>query len=395
MIIKSLLDTDLYKLTMMQVVFHYFKDAKVDYVFRCRDSWINFTHCFDRIREEVSHFKSLRFTCEDIEYLRSTGFFKEDFLEFLLKEYSNDKGLCSFNTLGGDLRLLIKGRWLDTILYEVPILSIINESYFHLPRIDDRIAEWRKGQENLARDISFLKYINQIIKFAEFGTRRRYSFDNQDYVIRTLLEQVPKSIVGTSNIFFAKKYGIKPVGTMAHEYISAGQALYEGDFKDSQRYMLAMWHKEYGIQLATALTDTLTTKVFLRDLDTESNLMKIYSGFRQDSGDPIQWYDMVSSFLKSKGKWPKTLIFSDSLNMERAYKILSYIKEKEEGMPIPIVLFGIGTHLTNNLVRKALNIVIKLVSCNNLAVAKLSDDPGKAISSSDAYIHHLRRSINA
>jgi nicotinate phosphoribosyltransferase len=379
---------------MMQVVFHFFKDAEVEYVFRCRDSWINFSQCFEKISDEVAHFQKLKFTCEDIEYLRSTGYFKEDFLGFLLSEYSNDKGLCSFNTLAGDLRLLIKGKWLDTILYEVPILSIINESYFHLPRLEDQIAEWRKGQENLARDISFLKYIDQVVKFAEFGTRRRYSFKHQDYVIRTLLEQVPKSIVGTSNVLLAKKYGIKPVGTMAHEFIEAGQSLYEGDLRSSQKFMLSVWHTEYGIKLATALTDTLGTKTFIEDLDSEPNLMKIYNGFRQDSGCPFKWYNLISSFLKLKEKWPKTLVFSDSLNMEKAYQILSYVKSKEEGMPMPIILFGIGTHLTNNLVRKALNIVIKMVKCNGEPVAKISDDPGKSISSSPAYIKMLREKLN-
>ena len=228
---------------------------------------------------------------------------------------------------------------------------------------------------------------NNGFKFSEFGTRRRFSFKWQDKVINILKKKIPKScFVGTSNVYFAKKYDILAVGTNAHEYYQVGQALDKVRLAESQKFMLQSWVNEYRGDLGIALSDTLGTDKFLKDFDLY--FAKLYDGIRHDSGNPIEWgYKVINHYKKLRiNPMTKTLLFSDSLDFDKAYKIYKEFKNQTN------VTFGIGTFIMNDFkpIAKPLNIVMKLQSVNGKPVAKLSDDEGKTICEDKEFLHYLK-----
>jgi nicotinate phosphoribosyltransferase len=268
-IIHSLLDTDFYKLSMMQAVFHQFPNIEVEYEFRCRTPGINLSSFAKQIRNEIDHYCSLSFKVEEIEYLRSLGLFKEDFLIFmsLLRLNPSDIKIKT-----NPFELIINGTWLHTILFETPILAIISEIYSK-----NRVANF-KGNARLEDKINLIK--NENIKFADFGSRRRYSFSWHSVVTDELKNELPNQFIGTSNVLFAMMYNLKSIGTMAHEWLQAGQSL-APSLPESQKFMLRKWLNEYEGELAIALTDVINMDRFLKDFKED------YLGFFTRDGESI------------------------------------------------------------------------------------------------------------
>lgn len=379
MIINSLLDTDLYKLTMQQAVYHRFAHVEVEYTFKCRNEGVDISPFANRIYDEISHLCSLRFTDDEIEYLRSLTFFKNDYLKFL-KYFAFD--INDITLLANPFRLKIRGPWLNTILFETPVLSIISESF--LAGATSKKQAFKEGVSLLEKDLSRLESYPGV-KIADFGTRRRFSRDYQLAMLETFFNSgCSRSLVGTSNVDMARMYDIKPIGTMAHEWIMAGQAL--APLHESQTFMLDAWVHEYRGDLGIALSDTLGVDAFLRDFDLYFS--KLYDGVRHDSGDPITWMDKVVFHYQKHGIDPgtKSFVFSDGLDIHQAIAI--YEEAKTRGIRPS---FGIGTKLTNNVGVKPLNIVIKMTECNGRSVAKISDSKGKGMCKDPTLIEHLSK----
>lgn len=384
MIIQSLLDTDLYKFTMMQVVLHHFPGAQVEYRFRCRNEGMDLTPDLDAIREEVAALCSLRFRDDELAYLRSLRFLKSDFVDFL--------GLFQFNakyisiTRGaraGEIEVAIRGPWLHTILYEIPVLAIVSEVYFRRTRPQPDLAE---GRRRLKAKIDLVHTVEPALDFkiSDFGTRRRFSRAWHEEVIETLARRVPQYFAGTSNVLLAMRNGVLPLGTMAHEYMQACQAL-GPRLRDSQVFAFDVWAKEYRGDLGIALSDTYGMDAFLRDFDMY--FCKLFDGARHDSGDPFDWGERLIAHYQKNRVDPrtKTLIFSDQLSFPLAIEIARRFHGRAK------TSFGIGTNLTNDLGYEPLNIVIKMTGCNGQPVAKISDAPGKTVSVDPGYLAYLRQ----
>lgn len=381
MIINSLLDTDLYKLTMMQVIFHHFPETVVEYEFKCRTPNVDLLPFAETIKKEIDHFCALQFNQEELAYLRTLSFFKDDFIRYLGSFKFNCKHII-FNSTG-PFGVTIRGPWLETILFEVPLLAIISEVHAcnKCPDCDYTIARKR-----LAEKISLIKASSLLNKFlfSDFGTRRRFSFFWHDELISIVAKELPNNFCGTSNILFAKKYSVNPIGTMAHEYIQGCQAL-SPSLRESQKYAFNLWYKEYGSSLSIALSDTYNLKVFLKDFDF--NLSKMFDGVRQDSGDPFKCGDLILEHYKNMRIDSKTkkIVFSDGLNFPLAIRLYNHFKEHIN----PI--FGIGTNLTNDLEYTPIQIVIKMTECNGQPVAKITDNPDKTACKDPSYLAQLKK----
>jgi nicotinate phosphoribosyltransferase len=384
MIIQSLLDTDLYKFTMMQVVLHHFPGAQVEYAFTCRNDGVDLRPDLERIREEIASLCTLRFTEQELGYLRGLRFMKSDFVDFL--------GLFQFNAKyiqiseggpEGGIDIRIRGPWLHTTLYEIPVLAIVSESYFRRTRPQPDVAE---GARRLQGKIDLVRTVEPALEFriSDFGTRRRFSRDWQEWVLQTLKREVPEYFAGTSNVWFAMRNGLTPLGTLGHEYMQACQAL-GPRLRDSQTFAMDTWAKEYRGDLGIALSDTYGLDAFLRDFDMY--FCKLFDGARHDSGNPFNWGErMIAHYQKNRvDPHTKTLIFSDQLSFPLAIEIARRFHGRAR------TAFGIGTNLTNDLGYEPLNIVIKMIECNGQPVAKVSDSPGKTVSKDPRYLAYLRQ----
>jgi len=385
MIITSLLDTDLYKFTMMQVVLHHFPGAQVEYRFKCRNSGVDLTPYVDEIREQIEALCTLRFAEEELAYLRGLRFIKSDFVDFL--------GLFQLNTKyihvepaqdgPGEIRIVIKGPWLHTILFEIPVLAIVNEVYF---RRAQRGADFEAGRRRLLEKIALVRDDPRLaeLRIADYGTRRRFSKRWQDEVLLTLKKELDVHLAGTSNVMFAVKHGLIPLGTMAHEYLQACQAL-GPRLRDSQIFGFEMWAKEYRGDLGIALSDVYGMDAFLRDFDMY--FCKLFDGARHDSGDPMHWGERLIAHYEKNRVDPrtKTLVFSDSLTIPKVIDLYRRFSGRAR------LAFGVGTNLTNDLGYTPLQIVIKMVRCNGQPVAKLSDSPEKNMCDDAAYLAYLRQ----
>lgn len=404
-IMTSLLETDLYKISMGQAIFHQFPSFKTTWTFKCRNKDVKFTSAMvDEIKNQINEYCKLSFKEEELEYLRNIGvkrdrngivtkkgWIKDSYIDFLriwhprYEEFEiSDKAECG-------LSIEAKGTWMNTSMYEIPTLAIVNEVYFRLAHNYDDL---RKQFENkLNAKISLLKNgTYELGHFSEFGLRRRLSAECQEMAVKKLKESKTDGnsiFVGTSNVYLAKKYGLTPVGTMAHEWIMCvGQGNRAINPAYSNLYAMRAWVNEFKVQNGTVLTDTITTDCFLRDFDEE--FATVFSGVRHDSGDPFVWGDKMIEHYKSLGIDPlsKTLLFSDSLNFEKATKLKRYFDGKAK------VAFGIGTYLANDTDVPPLNIVMKTTSCNGGDVAKISDTPGKGMCKNPEYVDYLQRSID-
>lgn len=386
--IQSLLDTDLYKFTMQQTVYHEFPNAReVEYHFKCRTPDVNMVQYMQEINEQLDYLCELRFSNEELEYLKGLRYMKEDFIDFLSLFHLQRKFIEVKAINEQEIDIVIKGPWLYTIPFEVPVLAIVNQVYFQ--HMDSESL--RKNGEKILRDK--IQYVLQNtesgndFKFSDFGTRRRFSFDWQEKVIQELKENLPNNFTGTSNVYFAKKYNLVPVGTMAHEYLQACQSL-GPRLRDSQKFALEKWVQEFRGDLGIALTDVVCIDAFLADFDLY--FCKLFDGVRHDSGDPYIWADkMIQHYEKMKiDPKTKSLVFSDGLNFEKAIALYNTYKDQVK------IFFGIGTNLTNDLGEKALNIVIKMTTCNGSPVAKLSDSQGKTMCKNEEYLAYLKQVFN-
>lgn len=375
-IIRSLLDTDLYKFTMQQVVFHRFPDVNVEFAFKLRNyDKSTLVPYEEEINKEIDHLCKLKFKPSELNYMKLWPFIGDNYVE-LLRCFQLNREYIDVNVENGELNIPIKGPWLNTILFEVPVLAIVSEVYFiHQDREKCSI----EGSMRLQDKIKIMKGTG--VKFADFGTRRRFSKDWHGHVLYTLINELPDNFVGTSNVYFAKEFGVKPIGTMAHEFIQAAQALVR--LKDSQKFAFENWVQEYRGQLGIALSDTLGMDAFLRDFDLY--YAKLFDGARHDSGDPYEWCNKLIDHYQDMGIDPKTktAVFSDGLDFKKAIHLHNEFKEWIK------TSFGIGTNITNDLGMEALQIVIKMVKCQGQPVAKISDSPGKQMCNDDEYLKYL------
>jgi nicotinate phosphoribosyltransferase len=390
MIITSLLDTDLYKFTMMQVVLHQFPGAEVEYKFKCRNAGAegisDLAPFVTEIREEIRGLCNLRFQDAELAYLKAMRFIKSDFVDFLGIFRLNEKYVSVSALPSGEIEVSIKGPWLHTILFEIPVLAIINEVYF---RNTQKKADFSEGRRRLDTKINELQAEGLgALKIADYGTRRRFGKAWHEEVLRTLVGRlgtgVQGQLAGTSNVLFAMKLGLTPLGTMAHEYLQACQAL-GPRLRDSQVFGFESWAREYRGDLGIALSDVYGMSAFLRDFDMY--FCKLFDGARHDSGDPFQWGErMLAHYTKNRvDPKTKTLIFSDGLTVPRTIELYQQFKGRCQ------LAFGIGTNLTNDLGYEPLQIVIKMIRCNGQPVAKLSDTPSKNMCDDEKYLAYLRQ----
>lgn len=392
-IITSLLENDMYKFSMGQSIYHQFPDYKTTWTFKCRNKDVKFTpEMVEEIKHQIQEYCKLRFTEEELAYLDRIQWIRGSYVDFLRIWQPRYEDFEITKNAECGLFLEAKGTWLNTSMYEIPVLAIVNEVYFRMAyNYDELFASFKEKLGKKLRNLIAGTY--NIGTFSEFGLRRRLSAEAQEFLINLLVENNSKFhdsyFVGTSNVYFAYKYGLIPVGTMAHEWIMCvGQGNHKHNPAYSNWYALEAWVKEYSVLNGTALTDTITTDCFLKDFQlTYANL---FSGVRHDSGDPYEWGEKLIAHYNSLGIDPttKTLLFSDSLDFERAHNLYAHFKGRAK------VAFGIGTYLSNDTNVSALNIVMKPTACNGQDIAKVSDTPGKGMCKNPAYVKYLKRSID-
>ena len=396
-IITSLLDNDLYKFTMLQAMLHQFPQTHGVYRFRCRnnnDTAYPLADIKPALEQQLDSLCQLRFLPDELDYLRTLRFMRSDFIDYLELFQLQRRFVTVTTDSKGRLFIDIEGPMIQAMFFEVFVLAIVNELYFDALsdpevivegqcRLDEKIALLHDYAKQQANDGNNDNNTPPFI-VADFGTRRRFSKTWQAHVVKTLHEAEPKIVGGTSNVFLAKKYGMTPIGTMAHEFMQAFQAL-DVRLRDSQKAALEAWVHEYRGDLGIALTDVVGMDAFLRDFDLY--FAKLFDGLRHDSGDPYVWGDKAIAHYQKLKIDPKTkiLTFSDGLTLEKAWKLHQYFKDRIK------TSFGIGTNLTNDTGLTALNIVLKLVECNGQPVAKISDSPGKTMINNDTYLAYLRQ----
>lgn len=390
-IITSLLETDLYKFSMGQAIYHQYSDYKTTWSFKCRNEDVVFTdEMIEEIKRQISLYCELRFSEEELEYLNNITWLKGSYVDFLRLWKPRYEDIEIGRDTDGKLSIEAKGTWLNTSMYEIPVLAIVNEVYFRMNyNYEELMESFKERFYKKLEDLKSGKY--NIGSFSEFGLRRRLSAEAQELEVRELCaNKYPGSrCVGTSNVYLAKKYGVTPVGTMAHEWIMCvGQGTHKHNSAYSNWYALRSWVDEYGVLNGTALTDTITTDCFLKDF--QLTYSTLFSGVRHDSGDPFVWADKMIAHYENYGIDPKTktLLFSDSLNLEKADALYNAYKDKVK------VAFGIGTFFSNDTCVRPLNIVMKVTRCNGCDVAKISDVQGKGMCKSEEYVEYLNRCIN-
>ena len=382
--VVSLLDTDLYKFNMQQVQFHKHTNLNGKYIFKCRNRGVEFTdEMIEEINAQIDHLCTLTFTDEELDYLGSLRFIKSDYVEFLrlwrpLRRYVK---CWKDEELG--MRIEVEGPIFSVMQFEIYLLEIVNEVYFRMKYDYHVLVE--TARQKLYRKVRGFQDDFYDFKFAEFGCRRRLSREWQDYVVKELVET--KHCVGTSNVYLAMKYGIKPIGTYAHEYVQMYQGIPGVQLAYTNKMAMEEWFEEYQGDNGTALTDTLGTDLFLMDFNKLQ--ATCYTGVRHDSGDPFEWGEKMIAHYYKMGIDPKTktLLFSDSLDFDKAQAISDHFRGRIN------TSFGIGTFLSNDTCEDPLNIVIKLQYVNGHPVAKLSDDWGKAMCQSGDYLEYLKNAV--
>lgn len=383
--IHSLLDTDLYKFTMMQAVLHQYPAAHAEYRFRCRSPGVDLARHIDAVSDAIDALCALRLGDDELDYLRGLRFIAPDFVDFLglfrldrkyvRLERSDDEQ--------GGLSLTLSGPWLHTILFEVPLLAIVSEAWSvgeHGP------ADEAEGLRRLQAKVERLDAAvgGEDCRITDFGTRRRYSRAWHARLVPELAARLGPKFAGTSNVDLARRHGLVPQGTMAHEWLQAHQAL-GPRLRDSQKAAFEAWAQEYRGDLGIALTDVIGMDAFLRDFDLY--FCKLFDGMRHDSGDPVQWGERMLAHLEAMRVDPRTrtLVFSDGLDIGQVVRLYAHFRGRCR------TSFGIGTNLTHDTGPKALQIVLKMVACNGQPVAKLSDSPGKTMVDDEGYLSYLRQ----
>lgn len=386
-VVRSLLETDLYKFTMWQALLHSHPGANGEYEFRCRNQPATpLAELKDEVERELDHLCSLMFLDHEVAYLRGLRFIKSDFADFLTL-FRFQRKFIRVETDGPELRIRARGPLVHVMGFEIFVLYIVNELYF---RRFDRETTIAGARLRLRRKIDELRAFEQEparatpFEFFDFGVRRRFSGEWHDEVVATLARELPQFFKGTSNVYLAHKYALVPIGTMAHEYLQAYQA-FGARLRDFQKAALEDWVQEYRGDLGIALTDVVGTDAFLRDFDLY--FAKLFDGLRHDSGDPVEWGEKVLAHygrLRIDAR-TKRLVFSDALTVPKALALYRQFADRT------MLGFGIGTRLTNDTPHQALNIVMKLTHCNGQPVAKLSDTPGKSMCTDETFLAYLRQ----
>lgn len=397
-IITSLMEADFYKFTMAQVAWKRFPDAQVRYGFKNRTKGVLLADVVpvEQLREELDHVRTLRFTFEEIEFLRTCprlppGLFSDGYLAFLaglqLPEYSVEKE-------DGQYRIEVAGKWPEAIFWETLILNVVNELYFReVRRIHDRLDNsdradvlWREGSSRLQAKIARLKALPDA-RVMEFGNRRRFSATWQETVLNYLMDEIPTHLIGTSNVRLAMAYGLRPSGTFAHEMYMVYSGLFRSsdeELRSSHNLVLRHWWEEYGAALSVALTDTYGSDFFFRDLSPEQ--ARDWKWLRHDSGDPIAFGERAIAFYEGLGidAKEKGIVYSDGLDIDVIERLHARFYGRIN------LTYGWGTNLTNDLGYKALSLVMKAIEANGNALVKLSDNPEKATGPADLVERFIR-----
>jgi nicotinate phosphoribosyltransferase len=389
-VVRSLLETDLYKFTMWQALLHSHPDAIGEYEFLCRNQpAYPLAELKSEVERELDHLCSLMFQDHEVAYLRGLRFIKSDFADFLTL-FRFQRKFIQVETDGPHLRIRASGPLVHVMGFEIFVLYIVNELYFRRfdqqaaildarVRLRQKIDELRAFEKEPPRATPF--------EFFDFGVRRRFSGEWHDEVVATMARELPLFFKGTSNVYLAHKYRLVPIGTMAHEYLQAYQA-FGVRLRDFQKAALEDWVQEYRGDLGTALTDVVGMDAFLRDFDLY--FAKLFDGLRHDSGDPVEWGEKALAHyarLRIDAR-TKRLVFSDALTVPKALALYRHFADRT------MLGFGIGTKLTNDTPNQALNIVMKLTHCNGQPVAKLSDTPGKSMCTDETFLAYLRQVFN-
>lgn len=389
-IVRSLLEDDLYKFTMQQVMLHQFPDAHAVYEFVCRNKPVYpLADLEGDINRELDHLCTLRFAEDELEFLGKRDYLKPDYIEFL-RLFQLQRKYITVQREGDTLRIRAAGPQLHVMRFEIPVLYIVSELYMR--RLDPAAAleeGKRRAQAKIEKIMAFAKRPakRHPYEFFDFGLRRRHSAAMQDYVVALLADQVPQYFKGTSNCYLAKRHNLTPIGTMAHEFILSHMGL-GVRLRDFQKAALESWVKEYRGNLGTALTDTVGVDAFLADFDRYHGLL--WDAVRHDSGDPFAWgekflakYDELRIDANSK-----RFVFSDGLDFDKSFALYERFSDQVKHGS------GIGTHLTNDTGVAPLNVVMKLVEINGQPTAKLSDSPGKTICRDEGFLAYLRQVFN-
>jgi nicotinate phosphoribosyltransferase len=387
-IAHSLLENDLYKFTMWQALLHSHPGIEAEYAFVCRNTPVfPLAELKTEVEAELERLCSLSFSLEELDYLRGLRFIKSDFVDFL-SVFRFQRRFLQIKTEGERLAITAKGPIVHVMAFEIFVLYIVNELYFRRLgeaeatlaearcRLRDKIALIRREEGELDGSVPF--------SMSDFGLRRRYSGAWQEEVVATFAHELPQYFRGTSNVYLAKKLSITPIGTMAHEYLQAYQAV-GVRLRDFQKAALEGWVQEFRGDLGVALTDVVGMDAFLRDFDLY--FAKLFDGLRHDSGDPVIWGEKAIAHyhaLRIDAR-TKQLVFSDGLDIPRAIALYKHFRDRIK------TAYGIGTNLTNDTPHKALNIVMKLIACNGQPVAKLSDSPGKTLCDDETFLGYLRQ----
>ncbi|GAB6142966.1 nicotinate phosphoribosyltransferase [Desulfocicer niacini] len=382
--IQSILDNDLYKFTMQQAVHMLYPRVDVEYIFINRSNTPFPKGFAEKLQIEVNRMATFKLTPEEKNYLAETCYFMTPVYLDFLEHYTFDPAEVHIEQQGGDLNLTIKGPWYRTILWEVPLMAMISELYFVLTH-----AEPLSNAKQTAINLNKTRVLSRNgIKFADFGTRRRFSSSAHKSLIRDMLGVEGNTLIGTSNVHLAQYFNIKPIGTLAHEWFMFHAVL--NGYRMANSTGVDAWTSAFHGHLGIALTDTFTTDVFLSTFDTMH--AKLFDGVRHDSGDPFEYIEKVVNHYKKLHINPitKTIVFSDGLDIEKAV----HIHKKCVGRINDS--YGIGTNLTNDVGVTPLNIVIKLAKCRTAPdkawhkAIKLSDNTAKHTGDQEELDHCIK-----
>lgn len=393
-VVERLTDTDLYKFTMQQVALHRFPTAVAEYEFKCRNSAkakFPLAELKPYVDQQLDMLCELRMQPDELEFMAQRPYFKSDYIDYLEMFQLRRKFIKTEATKDGNLKIRASGPMVNSMMFEIYTIEIVQELYFR--------TFWTKEleEEGMRRLDAKCDWLLEAIKrdgfkanpfdLFEFGARRRASRAWQSKVVARLKERLACVLRGTSNVNLAREYGLVPIGTMAHEYFQAHQAL-GSQLVDFQKMALENWVMEYRGDLGIALTDTINSDAFFKDCDLF--FAKLFDGFRHDSGDPYVWGEKALNKLAELKINPMTkrLVFSDSLDFQRAWDLYQAFGDRVQ------TGFGIGTNLSNDMGVEALNLVMKMVRCNNKPVAKISDAPGKVMCEDESFLAYLKYVFN-
>lgn len=392
-IITSLLDNDWYKITMLQAMFHNRQIGRARYEWLCRNvPKFALATLVEEVNAELDNLCSLRLSPEELAYLASRPGITPDFIDFLTTYQLNRNHVKAYAE-GNDLKIVAEGPQLYTMNFEIYCMSIVSELYF---RKFDQEALWSTSVEKLNEKIAKFKAYEaeqaylpaaQRLQIFDFGVRRRYSKAWQEHFVATMAKELPNMFMGTSNVYLAMKYGLTPIGTMAHEWLQSFQTA-NVNLRLFQKTALEKWADEYRGLYSIALTDTIGMDAFLNDFDLY--LSRIYDGMRHDSGCPFEWGEKgISHYNRFKiDPLTKKLVFSDGLDTDKALDLHRSFRDRA------LTGFGIGTHFTNDCGETPLNMVMKLMDIDDMPVAKISDAPGKTLCKDEIYVNYLKHVFN-